>query len=157
MVRGLYYEDIDEGDTFTSAGRTVTEADLVNFAGLSGDFNPIHMDATLAGGGDFGERLVHGVLGLAIITGLLDSMGLFRGTMIAMLGIDGWRFTAPIFVGDTLRIRMTIDSKRRTSGGNRGILRRRIELLKQGDTVVQEGIITVMIACREASEISATH
>lgn len=152
MRSGLYFEDIAEGDVFTSAGRTVTEADLVNFAGLSGDFNPIHMDATLTQEGEFGQRLVHGILGVAMVTGMLDGMGLFRGTMIAMLAIEDWRFTGPIFVGDTLHIRMTLDSKRRTSRGDRGILRRRIELIKQDDTVVQEGIITVMIRCREAAE-----
>lgn len=91
MGSGYFFEDLHEGDTFVSGARTVTEADLVAFAGVSGDFNPIHMDAVFSSNGRYGRRVVHGLLGVSIATGLLDRMGIFEGTMVAMLEINEWR------------------------------------------------------------------
>jgi acyl dehydratase len=148
-MSSLFFEDLAEGQVFLSSGRTVTEADIVGFAGLSGDFNPIHMDREAASKGIFGERVAHGVLGLAMATGFLDSLGLFKQSMRAMLSIDSWRFMAPVLIGDTIHLELTIESKRRTSQGSSGVVRRRLRLINQDDVVVQEGVITVMILCRD--------
>lgn len=145
--RELYFEDLQVGDVFVSAGRTVTEADVVHFAGLSGDFNPIHLDIEATRESRFGQRVAHGVLGLSMATGLLDRMGLFRRSMIAMLAINEWKFTAPVFIGDTLRLKMTIVSTRLTSRGDSGVVVRRMQLINQSDEVTQDGLITVMVAC----------
>jgi acyl dehydratase len=153
---GYFFEDLHEGDTFVSAARTVTEADLVAFAGISGDFNPIHMDAVFSSNGRYGQRVVHGLLGMSIATGLLDRMGIFDGTMVAMLEINEWRFLAPVFIGATVRLEMIIEGKRRTSSGDTGILQRRLRLLDQDDQVLQEGAITVMVRCRDAVPARAT-
>lgn len=149
--RELYFEDLHVGDIFVSAGRTVTEADVVHFAGLSGDFNPIHLDVEATRTNRFGQRVAHGVLGLSMATGLLDRMGLFRRSMVAMLSINEWKFTAPVFIGDTLRLKMTIVSTRLTSRGDAGVVVRRMQLINQSDEVTQDGTITVMVACAPAA------
>lgn len=150
-MSSLYFEDLEPGQTFVSTGRTITEADVVNFAGLSGDFNQIHLDAEAAKRTMYGQRVAYGVLGLSIATGLLDRIGLFRESMAAMLGIESWTFAHPIFIGDTVHLKLTIESTRLTSRGDRGVVRRRMELINQRDEVVQHGIVTVMVLCRSAS------
>ena len=77
---GLYFEDYEIGDSVTTQGRTITEADIVNFAALSGDWNPIHVDAEYAKGGMFGERIAHGLLGLSVATGLAARLGFINET-----------------------------------------------------------------------------
>jgi acyl dehydratase len=144
-----YLEDLHAGDVFTSAARTITESDVVAFAGLSGDFNPIHTDVEFAKDTPYGQRVVYGLLGLAMLTGLLDRTGLFSGSAIAMLGIRDWTFTAPMFIGDTIRFRLTITDVRRTSSGDRGVVKRHFELLNQRDEVVQQGHIDLLIRARE--------
>jgi acyl dehydratase len=144
-----YLEDLRVGDTFTGPARTITESDVTAFAGLSGDFNPIHTDVEFAKDTPYGQRVVYGLLGISMLTGLLDRTGLFSGSAIAMLGIRDWAFTAPMFIGDTIRFRLTITDVRRTSSGDRGVVKRHFELLNQRDEVVQQGHIDVMIRARE--------
>lgn len=153
-MSGLFFEDLAPGDVFTSTGRTITESDVVNFAGLSGDFNQIHLDAEAAKSSMYGQRVAYGMLGISVATGLLDRIGVFRESMAAMLEIESWKFVAPVFIGDTVHLRLTIESTRLTSRGDRGIVRRRLELLNQRDEVVQQGIITVMVLCRSAALVS---
>ena len=144
-----YLEDLQSGDVFTSPARTITEADVVAFAGLSGDFNPIHTDAEFAKDTVYGQRVVYGLLGLSVMTGLLDRTGLFSGSAIAMLGIREWQFVGPVFIGDTVRFKLTIADVRRTRSGDRGIVQRFFELLNQRDEVVQKGFIDIMVRARE--------
>jgi acyl dehydratase len=148
----LYYEDLEEGQTFKSPARTVTETDLVTFAMLSGDWNAIHTDEEFAKSTYYGARIVHGLFGLSMMTGLLDRMGLFGGSAIALLGIKDWRFKAPIFVGDTLHFEMEIASKRLTSEGSRGIIDRKFRLINQREEVVQEGNMGLMVRLKRAKE-----
>ena len=143
----LYYEDIEVGATYESPGRTITEADIVAFAALSSDWNRIHTDAEYAKTTPFGQRIAHGVLGIAIATGLIVRLGLFADTTIVIPGMD-WTFRAPVFIGDTLRVRMQIVSKRLTSRRDRGVLERRFELINQRGEVVQEGTIALLIKVR---------
>ncbi len=147
-MRSLYFGDLTEGQTFVSHARTMTESDVVGFSGLSGDFNPIHLDKESSARGMFGQRVAQGVLGLAFVTGFIDSLGLFRSSMGAMLSIDQWTFNHPLFIGDTVHLEMVIESKRLTSRGDRGVVRRKIKLVNQDGVILQEGVITVMILCR---------
>ncbi len=124
-MESLYFEDLVEGQTFVSRARTVTETDVVGFAGLSGDFNPIHLDRVSSERGLFGQRVAHGVLGIAMATGFLDSLGLFKTSMGAMLSIDHWNFIAPIFINDSIHLELSIQSKRLASDGTRGIVARK--------------------------------
>jgi acyl dehydratase len=149
-VQAKYLEELSAGDTFVSAARTITESDVVAFAGLSGDFNPIHTDSEFAKDTPYGQRIVYGLLGISILTGLLDRTGLFSGTAIAMLGIRDWQFRAPLFIGDTVHFRLTIESVRRTSSGDRGVVKRYFELLNQHGELVQCGHIDILVRARDA-------
>jgi acyl dehydratase len=141
-----YLEDLAAGQRFVSAGRTVTEADVVAFAGLSGDFNVIHTDAEFAKSSAYGQRVVYGLLSMSIATGLLDRLGIFSGSAIAMLAINDWRFTAPVFIGYTVHLELTILAVRPSrSKPDRGVVERRFELVNQHGTVVQTGRIDVLV------------
>ena len=152
MGAGKFFEEFEVGDTFVTPRRTITETDLVQFAGMSGDFNPIHTDHVYAADSPYGKPVVYGLLIVSIVTGLTARLGVFDGTIIAMLGIDSWRFVGPVFVGDTISVRMAIADKRETARSDRGILVRNYEVLNQRDEVVQTGSMTLMIRREPAAE-----
>jgi acyl dehydratase len=143
-----YFEDFHAGQVFTSQARTITETDVVTFAGWSWDTNPVHTDAESAASGRFGGRIAHGVLGLSVALGLASRLGVFEGCSVALLGIDGWRFRRPLVPGDTVRCRVEILDTRLTSSGETGILQRRFTLLNQRDEVVQDGEMGLMVHVR---------
>lgn len=151
-----YFEDFNVDDEFTGPGRTITESDIVNFAALTGDWNPIHTDVEFAKASPYGERLAHGMLGLSFTIGLLDRTGLFSGSAIANLGVQDWTFAAPIFIGDTIRFRMKIVEKRLTSDGKRGVIGRAFEVINQRDEVVQRGLSPLMIRVRPDPQLTQT-
>ena len=99
-----YYEDFVTGGVHESRGRTVTEADIVNFAGLSGDFVELHTNEEFARQSPFGRRIAHGALIFSISTGLMTQMNLINDTVLAFYGLDKLRFTGPVFIGDTVRV-----------------------------------------------------
>jgi acyl dehydratase len=103
-VPPLYFEDVEVGFRFETPRRTVTEADLVAFSGISGDFNPLHTDSIFAARSIYGERVAHGALVLSLATGLRQRTGLFDGTLMGLLEIRSWRFAAPVRIGDTIRV-----------------------------------------------------
>lgn len=144
---GRYFEDFAIGDSFVTAARTVTEADVVSFAGLSGDFNSIHTNREYAKSSPLGRRIAHAALGFALTTGLTARTGLFDGTAIAFVGVD-WRFIAPIFIGDTVHCEISIADKVDEGEPDRAALVRRIRLVNQSGVVVQEGTSTMMILRR---------
>lgn len=143
-----YFEDFAVGQVLHTQGRTITESDIVSFAGWSWDANPVHTDAVHSAGGRFGRPIAHGLLGLSVAMGLLSRLGVFESCSIALLGIDGWRFEHPIMVGDTLRCAVRITGVRATSNGRAGILDRELVLTNQHDTVVQRGNVGLMVARR---------
>lgn len=151
---GLYFEDFAPGQKYVTPARTVTEADVVNFAGLSGDYNPLHTDAAYAEGTIFKGRIAHGMLGLTIVTGLTARMGIFDGTAVGLLEIDEWKFLKPIYLGDTVRAEMIITEKKETRHADRGLLLRQVNLVNQHDTIVQQGIIKVMMKRKPAASES---
>lgn len=136
------------GIAYSSPGRTVTETDIVIFAGLSADYNLLHTDAEYSKNTVFGERVAHGLLGLAISSGLFTRTELNRRlneTLIAMLGINSWRFIAPIKIGDTVHLEIEITGKKETSKPDRGVVAFKRRLINQRGEVVQEGEIPLMI------------
>lgn len=149
---GLFYEDLIIGQTFLSQGRTITETDLTMFSMISGDWNPVHADAEFAKETSFGQRLVHGVFGIAVLTGLMDQAGWFRESAIAMLDIEHWAFKRPLLIGDTVRCRLEITGVRLTSRGDAGRVGRRFTLINQSGEVAQTGEIGMLVRRRSTAE-----
>jgi acyl dehydratase len=137
---GLYWEEWDIDAEFRSAARTVTEADLVIFAGLSGDYNPLHTDEEFCKKTEFGTRIAHGPLVYSIAAGLLFQLHLYDDTLIAFLGFDSLRFTKPVKPGDTIHARIKVLEKRETSRPDRGVMKRQLQVVNQRGDVVQEGV-----------------
>jgi acyl dehydratase len=133
-----YFEDFQEGMSFTSAGRTITEADIVNFAGVSGDFNPIHVNRAYAEGTEYAQRIAHGLLVLSVASGLATGLGFMGDKVMAFMGLD-WKFRAPVFIGDTIRVQMTVERTRAVRRLGGGIVFFDAQVLKQDDEVTQKG------------------
>lgn len=144
----VYWEDIEEGMEVQSPARTMTEADIVNFAGLSGDFNIIHTDAEFSKATPFGQRIAHGVLGLSIATGLVArNPGAEQHRLVAFLGMT-WDFRNPVFIGDTIHVTQKVAGKRRIKQPGLGIVEYDAKVIKQTGEVCQEGIWKVLYMCR---------
>lgn len=152
MSHTLYFEDFTLGQTFESTGRTVTEADLTMFSMLSGDWNPIHADAEFASGTRYGQRVVHGALGIAMATGMLHQIGVFERSAVAMMSLREWRFVAPMLIGQTLHLRMEIIAIEAGSSPRTGRIDRRLQLLDQAGAVIQEGVTDVLVLKRAAAQ-----
>jgi 3-hydroxybutyryl-CoA dehydratase len=142
--RGRYFEEFEIGDVVETAARTVTETDIVLFAGLSGDYNQIHTDAEFTKGTRFGERVAHGLLGLSIASGLAAQMGLIEGTVEAFTGLE-WKFRSPILIGDTIRVRLEVKRKKEMPRLGGGFVTLDVAVLNQRDETVQKGTWTALI------------
>ncbi|MGD1995434.1 MAG: MaoC/PaaZ C-terminal domain-containing protein [Anaerolineae bacterium] len=149
--RGLTFEEFEIGDAIESPARTITEADIVAFAGLSGDYNPLHTDAEYAKGTRFGERVAHGPLGIAVASGLAWRTGFLEGTVEALTAID-WKFRGPIRIGDTVRVQAEVSRKKEMSRLGGGFVIFSLTLLNQNDEVVQKGKWNVLVRGRAADE-----
>jgi acyl dehydratase len=137
LKRGLNFDELSIGDAFLSPGRTVTETDVVTFAGLSGDFNPLHTDAVFAGQGQFGQRIAHGMLVAAIGTGLGNQMGVLEGTTLALME-QTIRYKGAVKFGDTVYLRLAVKEKRETSRPERGVVIFDAPIVNQeGQTVIE--------------------
>jgi len=143
-----YFDEIEEGDRWVSRRRTLTEADLSTFAGLSGDFNPVHVDAVAAAEGPFGERILHGILVLAVASGLRQQMGIFHGSMRALLEIRSWRFSKPVRIGDTVAAITTVVSKRPSSKGDCGVVVQRVDVVDPDGVELQSGELVTLMRSR---------
>ena len=148
LIRGKYFKEFEVGMNFISPGRTVTESDVVNFAGLSGDYTQIHTDVEFSKSTPVGQRVAHGLLGLSIASGLAVRTGVLEGTVIAFREISEWKFIKPIFIGDTVRVSLSVlETKelRRIGGGAVNI---ELRLLNQNDDTVMKGIWKVLVASK---------
>ncbi|BCX03572.1 MAG: MaoC family dehydratase [Candidatus Roseilinea sp.] len=141
---GLYFEDFVVGDRATSPSRTITEADIVMFAGLSGDYNEIHTSEAFSKGNQFGRRIAHGLLGLSIASGLAFQMGFLLGTVEVFRGIE-WEFTAPIFIGDTIHLEAEVAEVKAFPRLGNGKVTFKVSVKKQDGSVVQRGTWTLLV------------
>ena len=135
----LFYEDLNVGDTFTTSARTVTEADVVNFAGLSADYNSLHIDAEFAASTPHGGRIAHGLLVLAITSGLCTRLPLMKFLEPSILGLAHLecKFRMPCKIGDTLHARLTIADKSPGKKPDRGTLvMHRVAVNQRGEEVM---------------------
>ena len=139
-MTGLYWEEWKIGAEFVTSARTITETDIINFAGISGDYNPLHIDEEFCRTTQFGTRIAHGPLVYSIATGLIFQLHLYDDTLIAFLGFDSLKFTKPVKIGDTIHARVEVIEKRETSKSDRGIMKRLFQVLNQNNELVQKGV-----------------
>lgn len=142
--RGLTFDEFEVGDTYTSQGRTVTEADVVAFAGLSGDFNPLHTDAEFGKNTPFGERIAHGMLIVSIATGMANWTGIFEGTTLALME-QIIRYKSAVEFGDTVHLELEVLEKKTTSKPDRGVVRFGARMLNQRGEVAVDGEWTLLM------------
>jgi 3-hydroxybutyryl-CoA dehydratase len=142
----LYFDDVLVGQEWESIGRTVTETDIVNFAGLSGDFNPIHMDHEYCKTTVFRKPIAHGLLILAMGSGLGLSFPPMR--TLAFLAIKEWQFLQPVYIGDTIRVRAKLLAKEERSRGRRGVVTWHRQIVNQDNKAVEEGTIVTLVEGR---------
>ena len=142
-----FFEDFAPGAVIPTARRTVTEADVMAFAGVSGDFNVLHTDRVFAAETQFGEPIAHGLLGLSLVSGLMHQTGVINGTIIAFLGLT-WRFTAPVKFGDTLAAEMRVRAVKETSKPDRGVVTLAFTITNQRGERAQDGEFTLMMKRR---------
>jgi len=133
---GLYFEEFSPGDQVVSMGRTITEADIVNFAALSGQL--------------FGQRVAHGLLILSIASGLSVRLGFMEETILAFRSIGEWRFQRPVFIGDTVRVRLTVDETKAMPRLGGGLVTFKVDVLNQKGEVVQRGTWEMLVKAQPA-------
>jgi acyl dehydratase len=148
---GKFFDDFAVGEEYVTPTRTLTETDVVLFAAMSGDYNELHTSEAFGKTTQFGKRIGHGLLGLAVSHGLFFRLGLVEGTAIAFLGIDSWKFEAPFFLGDTIRVKVQVAEKTPSrSKPDRGVIRFFFQVLKEDQTVIQSGFKAIMIRRKQA-------
>ena len=143
----LYLEDFKVGDRYTTASRTVTETDVVIYAGLSGDYNQLHTDVEFAAKTPFGGRVAHGMLGSTIVIGLWTRLGLVDGSALAFLETN-WKYVGPILIGDTIHGEIEITLVKPSSKPGKGIVNLSLKAVNQKGAVVQEGLMVLLIKSR---------
>lgn len=142
---GMYFEEFEAGQSIVSPARTITEADVVAFAALSGDWNAIHTDAVYAAQHFFGQRVAHGLLIMSIASGLAMRLGILEDTVLAFREIEGWKFSQPVFIGDTVRVRATVTETKVMARLGGGSVSLKVEIINQKDDIVQRGIWSVLV------------
>ncbi len=147
QMRGKYFEDFEVGQELSTPARTITEADIVNFAAYTGDNNPMHTDAEYAKTSMFGERVAHGLLGLAYTAGLGWQQGFMEGTVLAFMSLE-WKFNAPVKIGDPVHATVKIKQKKEMKAAGGGLVVLEMRLLNQREEVTQQGEWTVLVKAR---------
>lgn len=145
----LFLDDLNEGDSWISQGRTITETDVVNFAGITGDYDPLHVDHEFATDSPFGRPIAHGLLGLSFVAGLGSHSPSVR--TLAFLAIHRWEFVRPTYIGDTVHVRTQIVQITR-NGRRSGRVTWKRELVNQSGDVVQAGIFETLVSRTSAAK-----
>ena len=145
---GLYFEQFKPGLKFSTAGRTITEADIVNFAGISGDFNRIHIDAEYAAGTPFGQRVAHGLLVTSIASGLAVQTRFLEDTIMAFREISQWKFSKPVYIGDTVHVEMNVVETKALQRLGGGSVSLDLQVKNQNDESVQRGRWVMLVQGR---------
>lgn len=145
----LFFEEFAVGDAIESVGRTITETDVVNFAALSGDWNLIHTNSVFSESHMFGQRVAHGMLVLSVATGLAVRLGFMDDTILAFRNIGEWRFQTPVFIGDTVRVRLRVEETKPMPRVGGGLLTFRVEVVNQRDEAVQRGTWGMLLKAKD--------
>jgi len=146
--RGLYFEEFEVGQKVYTPGRTITEADIVNFAGISGDYTQIHTDYEFAQSTPIGKRFAHGLLIMAIASGLAARTGVLEGTVLVFREIKSWKFMNPVFIGDTIHVVMEVLNTKELRRAGAGAVTIELRVINQKDEVAMKGEWNILMALR---------
>ena len=142
---GLYFEEFQVGQHILTAARTITEGDVTAFAGLSGDSNPIHVDAEFSRSTPYGQRVAHGLLVLSILSGLAMHVGALEGTVLALREIKNWKFTRPVYFGDSIRAELEVTETKALPRLRSGLVSLDLSVTNQAGEVVMRGTWVVLV------------
>jgi acyl dehydratase len=145
--RGLYFEEFKEGIALITRGRTITEADLVNFAGLTGDYNPMHTDAEYCKASFMGQRVAHGMLIMSYAVGQAYQLGILERTVLAFRALEV-KFSLPVYIGDTIRVELKVSETKEAKRLGGGSVSLKFRILNQDNKAVQKGIMTMLMASK---------
>jgi acyl dehydratase len=147
---GRYYEELDVNARFDTPRRTILDADIIQFAGLTADFNPLHTDDIHASRSDFRGRVAHGPMLVGMAFGLASRAGLLDGTALALLDLT-WKFTKPIRPGDTVFVKVHVAGKRPVRKPDRGVVEFGLNIINQRDEIVQSGTAKILMKRRPST------
>ena len=145
---GLYFEEFQVGQHILTSARTITEGDVTAFAGLSGDANPIHMDAEFSKSTPYGQRVAHGLLVLSVVSGLAMHAGALEGTVLALHEIKQWKFTRPVYFGDTIHAELEVVETKALPRLRSGLVSLDLSVKNQPGEVVMRGTWVVLVAVK---------
>jgi 3-hydroxybutyryl-CoA dehydratase len=148
LPRGMYFEEFEPGQKITTAGRTITESDIVTFAGFSGDYNQIHTDAVYSQSSPAGQRVAHGLLILSIASGLTVQTGLMEGTVVYFREINEWKFIKPVFIGDTIHVDIEVLETKELRRTGTGLVTIQLDVRNQQAETVMRGVWKALFATR---------
>jgi acyl dehydratase len=146
---GLYFEEFETGITMRTRPRTITEADIVQFAALTGDFNPMHTDAEYMKSHQMGQRVAHGMLALSYAIGQIYQLGILERTALAFRGVE-MKFSLPVFIGDTLHAEVTVAETKAMKRLGGGTVTVELRIINQDGKTVQSGQVTMLMAFKPA-------
>jgi acyl dehydratase len=149
--RGRYFEEFTVGERFSTASRTVTEADIMQFADLTGDHNEIHVNAEFAANTPYGQRIAHGLLTLSCISGLVVQSGIMAQTIIAFREIIGWTFSKPVFIGDEVHAEVEITELKAYPRLGAGAVTVRVVVKNNRDETTQQGSWNLLVQSQPQS------
>jgi 3-hydroxybutyryl-CoA dehydratase len=150
-MTGLYYEDYQIGTTMRTRARTITEADIVQFGSLTGDFNPMHFDAEYMKTHMLGQRIAHGMLTISYAIGQAYQLGIMEKTVLAFREIN-MKFSAPVFIGDTIHVDLEVKELKDAARMGGGLVTFGAKVVKQDGTSVQKGDWIVLVATKPVEE-----
>ncbi len=142
--RGLYFEEFEVGATMRTRGRTITEADLVGFAALTGDYNPIHTDADYSKASFMGQRVAHGMLTISYAVGQAYQLGILERTVLGFRGLD-IKFSSPVYIGDTIHAELKVVKTKAARRLGGGIVTLDIRIVKQDGVAAQKGRLSLLM------------
>jgi 3-hydroxybutyryl-CoA dehydratase len=148
---GMYYEDYEIGQKMVTRGRTITESDLVQFAGLTGDYNPMHTDAEYAKTSIAGQRVAHGMLVLSYAIGQTYQLGFLERTVLTFRGVE-MKFSLPVYIGDTIHVELTVTEKKEAARLGGGTVVSEARIINQDGKTVQKGEWTMLVASRPTGQ-----
>jgi len=148
-VRGMYFEEFELGQEIITPARTITESDIVNFAGVSGDFNALHTDAVFAASTPYEKPIAHGMLVLSVATGLAARHGFIEGTTLAFREVS-WKFSSPVFIGDTIALHAKVTALKPMSKLGGGLVVLGAAMINQHGKTVQRGEWRVLMKSKDS-------